>query len=79
MGKPETASIRERAVEEPTRIEQEPESLMSVEEFGATNHVNRTLLAGFISYCRRNKIPPRLNAAQWKTALTNWRQMPVTT
>jgi hypothetical protein len=55
----------------------ETESLMSVVEFGATHPINRTLLAGFTHYCQRSKVPPRLTATQWHTALTNWQRAPV--
>lgn len=62
------------------RIDAEPEveSLMSVEEFGSTNKVNRVLLAGFIQYTKTSKMPPRLTAKQWAQALTNWQRAPVT-
>ena len=53
------------------------EAIMSVQEYGATNAVNRTLLAGFASYCRTHQLPPRLTAKQWKEALTTWRSAPV--
>jgi len=56
----------------------EPESLMSIEEYGATNAVNRTLFAGFVQYCKIGKVPPRLTARQWTAAMTTWRNAPVT-
>ncbi len=65
------------AGDETPKRKPEPESLMSVHEFGATTKVNRTLLAGFVRYCATGKVPPRLTARQWKEALITWQHAPV--
>lgn len=58
----------------------EPDPLMSVDEYGATNRqINRTLLAGFIQYSKGAKLPPRLSAKEWTRALTTWQSAPVNT
>jgi ABC-type thiamine transport system substrate-binding protein len=82
MGKDEgktggnTVTVAERPTQ---RMEPEADSLMGLNEFGATHIVNATLFAGFRQYCTNGKVPPRLTAKQWVTAMTNWQQAPVST
>ena len=84
MGKDDgkTGGIVVTAAERPMqreRMEPEADSLMGLDEFGATHAVNATLFAGFKQYCTNGKVPPRLTAKQWTTAMTNWQQAPVST
>jgi len=80
MDTPTSDEKRERSKKDQKAADQpEAEGLMSVDEFGATNPVNRTLFAGFVHYCKASKVPPRLTAKEWKRALTNWHDAPVTT